>query len=123
MNYTSEPKNLPQPEVRYTKKADYGTVPKYLDDVKQEIAGEEEYIRTMMQQQSQMYSSQPTMRLLSEEDRLQLLNNLKNKWETVNKSYQLSTHVVDLDTIGKVRRFVTSFLSRSFRLPLLRRLA
>lgn len=101
----SKPQNLPQPETRYTKKADFGKVPTYLNDVAQEIKEEEEYIRTMMNQQNQSYQSQqPRMRLLSEEDRLQLLDNLKKKWESVNKVYQLQTHVVDLDTIGKVKR-------------------
>jgi hypothetical protein len=58
----------------------------------------------MMAEREQYQSMQPKMRLLAEEDRLQLLDQLKKKWESVNKVYQLSTHVVDLDTIGKVRR-------------------
>ena len=47
---------------------------------------------------------QPKMRLLPEEERERLLIELKQKWETVNKQYQGITHIVTLDTMGKVRR-------------------
>lgn len=86
-------------------KEDYGKVPAYLKEVKKEIEDEQEYIRTIMMQEQEAYTAaQPKMRLLSEEDRLSLLDQLKTKWDAVDKQYQLQTHVVDLDTIGKVRR-------------------
>lgn len=89
----------------YLKKTDYGQVPKYLEKVKGEIAVEKEYIRQVMaQQQEARIAMQPKMKQLPEEERLQLLDNLKKKWEAVNKQYQGMTHIVTLDTIGKVRR-------------------
>ena len=33
-----------------------------------------------------------------------LLHDLKIKWASVNKKYQLGAHVTRLDTIGKIRR-------------------
>ena len=88
----------------YLKKPGYGKRPEYLDQVENEIKEEQEYIRSVMMQEDMYAQTQPKMRLLSEEDRLTLLDQLKSKWETINQQYQLSTHVVDLDTIGKVRR-------------------
>lgn len=89
----------------YLKKADYGKVPKYLKKVKGEISVEKEYIRQVMAQEREaQMSMQPKMKALPEQERLQLLDNLKKKWEAVNKQYQGMTHIVTLDTIGKVRR-------------------
>lgn len=42
--------------------------------------------------------------LMPEEERLQLLDQLKQKWEATNQAYQKMAHMVKLDTIGKVRR-------------------
>lgn len=33
-----------------------------------------------------------------------LLQDLKQKWEVVNRQYQLMTHIVQLDTHGKTKR-------------------
>lgn len=92
-------------EMDYTRKPDYGKVPEYLSTVKKEIQAEKEYIAAAMDQERAMFEEgQPKMRLLPEEERQDLLNKLKLKWEAVNKNYQGMTHIVSLDTIGKVRR-------------------
>jgi hypothetical protein len=94
-----------QPTTNYLKKSDFGKVPKYLNKVKQEVAAEKEYIaEAMAQEREMMMASQPKMRMLPEEERLRLLDQLKKKWEAVNKQYQGMTHLVFLDTIGKTRR-------------------
>lgn len=95
------------PEVNYLKKDGFGQVPEYLNKVKKEIAAEKEYIREAMAQEREMEMAanhQPKMRLLPEEEREKLLDQLKKKWEAVNKLYQTMTHLVSLDTIGKTRR-------------------
>lgn len=96
----------PKPEeVDYCNKPDYGKVPAYLQEVKKEVAAEKEYIRQVMMQQEEAHkASQPQMRMMPEEERVELLNQLKDKWESVNEGYQRMTHRVNLDTIGKVRR-------------------
>lgn len=101
----SKPKDTTPNGIDYTKKADYGQRPAYLDDVAKEVEEEQKYIQTIMMQEQQQYTAQqPKMRLLSEEDRLELLDKLKTKWDSIDKKYQLATHMVNLDTIGKVRR-------------------
>lgn len=96
---------MDQPSTNYLKKSDFGKVPKYLDKVKKEVAAEKEYIREAMEQEMEMQmASQPKMRMLPEDERVKLLDQLKKKWEAVNKQYQNMTHLVSLDTIGKVRR-------------------
>lgn len=94
-----------QPNTNYLKKTDFGRVPKYLNKVKKEVAAEKEYIREAMAAEREMQlAHQPKMRLLPEEERSRLLDQLKKKWEMVNKQYQGMTHLVSLDTIGKTRR-------------------
>ena len=46
------------------------------------------------------------MKLLGEEERLQLIDDLKAKWDKVNVTYQQSSvlSLASLDTIGKVKR-------------------
>jgi len=91
--------------INYLNKSDYGHTPEYLQQVKEEIRAEREYIRQMMaRDEEEQLRYQPKLKLLPEEDREKLLLDLKNKWEAVNKSYQSTTHLVNLDTIGKVRR-------------------
>lgn len=97
--------NARKQEMDYTKKPEYGQVPEYLSTVKAEMRAENDWVRTRMEQERQMYeASQPKMKLMPEDDRCRLLQNLKTKWDAVNQSYQVSTHIVNLDTVGRVRR-------------------
>lgn len=101
----SETKKRDTNDLDWTKKADFGKVPDYLDSVKQEIQAEKQYIRQVMKKEEEEHNRyQPKMKLLSEDERQALLIDLKRKWETVNKQYQTITHIVNLDTIGKIRR-------------------
>jgi len=94
-----------RPEVDYTKKPDFGKTPAYLDKVKAEIDAEKSYIRQVMEAQSAAaHAGEPTVSVLPEEERQQLLHALKVKWETTNRAYQTTTHMIVLDTQGKIRR-------------------
>jgi len=100
-----EPKKLEEKDVRYAKKPDYGKVPDYLLDVKKEVEMEKTMIDSLVAQQRETAAAaQPKMRLLPEAERLQLLEALKLKWETVNAAYQTMTHNVIIDSQGKIRR-------------------
>lgn len=91
--------------INYLSKPDYGQVPEYLESVKKEMTAERDYIRSVVasaREEEQKY--QPRLQLLSEEERVRLLTDLKLKWEGVNRAYQGITHIVTLDTTGKVRR-------------------
>lgn len=99
------PKKTTSNDPDYLNKKDYGQVPKYLNKVKKEVAMEKEYISQCLEQEAMMYQQrQPQMQLLEESERVRLLTQLKAKWEQVNHNYQNMTHIVTLDTIGKVRR-------------------
>jgi len=43
-------------------------------------------------------------RVLTDDEKHQLILGLKAKWEAVNTDYQATTHLTKLDTIGKVKR-------------------
>lgn len=97
--------NRPKAEKRYVERPGYGKSPAYLKTVKKEIQAEKEYIAAALDQERQSYEmGEAKMRLLPEPERQRLVENLKKKWEAVNKQYQGMTHCVVLDTIGKVRR-------------------
>ena len=80
-------------------KPDYGQVPAYLDRVKSEIADEYRYIQELQQENAEIQNG---MRLLAEEERLQILDGLKQKWSQLNTQYQTMSFTVD--TIAKRRR-------------------
>lgn len=106
------PKNRVQLEPNYSRKEDFGKVPAYLTQVKEEIRRENEMIdryvkdrlgqgvesgEFVMQQKDQQVQ-------MSEEDRAQLVNQLKAKWDVENSTYQRMTHMTRLDTVGKRTR-------------------
>ena len=102
-NILAVPKRQPD-AVDWLKKPNFGAVPPYLQKIKKEINDEYEYIRSM--QQSQMAEGPPGMRLLPEDERRKLIDELKQKWDSVNVGYQQGSvlSLASLDTIGKVKR-------------------
>jgi len=102
-NILSVPRRAPEP-VDWKAKPHYGKVPPYLQKIKKEISDEYEYIRTM--QQSAEDAGPAGMRQLEEGERLELVDQLKAKWDEVNATYQRSSvlSLASLDTIGKVKR-------------------
>lgn len=99
------PRRRREEEPNYLKKEDYGKVPAYLNQVKEEIRREnqmvEEYVRDQM---GMNHPEESRLEELPNEERLQLIEQLKTKWDHVNSQYQKICHMVNLDTIGKVRR-------------------
>jgi hypothetical protein len=96
------PKKVTEGAKDYLSKEDYGKVPKYLTQIKNDINAEYEYIRQLQEQQEEMRGSQ--QRALPDEERQMLIAGLKAKWEAVNTEYQGSTHLTKLDTTGKKAR-------------------
>jgi hypothetical protein len=87
------------------KKEDFGKIPTYLSQVKDEIRRENDMIdRYVKEQMGEIEQSPETFEEMSEDERSQLLNSLKIKWEAVNAKYQRITHLVRFDTTGQVRR-------------------
>lgn len=88
--------------VEFPKHAEYGKVPEYLSNIKEDIAAEMRHIAD--QEEAMQAGDKDGISLLPEEEKQRMLCLLKDKWEMVNHEYQNITHLVTLDTIGKVRR-------------------
>ena len=92
-------------EADYLNKADYGSVPTYLSQVKEEIRRENDMIDAYVKEQMGYEdNTEDKLDALSEKERHELISALKTKWDAVNKKYQLMCHMVKLDTVGKVKR-------------------
>jgi len=95
------PKKIPDNAKDYLKKEDFGKVPKYLTQVKQDIQAEYDYINQLQQAQ---WESQQSVKPMDDQERQYLIDGLKAKWEAVNTDYQGQTHLTKLDTMGKIKR-------------------
>lgn len=99
------PKPTGNMELNYMKKEDFGKVPAYLSQVKEEIERENQMIeRYVKEQMGEVEEAPEVYEEFSEEERLNLVNALKAKWDAVNAKYQKITHLVKLDTTGQLRR-------------------
>lgn len=90
----------------YRNKADYGKVPAYLGDVKEQIAQEQEMIAEMLAANDGGSEYEQVVEL-SEADRADLIRALKDKWDAVNAQYQLITFKrisSSNSTVGAVKR-------------------
>eukprot|EP01029_Cantina_marsupialis_P009317 TRINITY_DN2178_c0_g1_i1.p1 TRINITY_DN2178_c0_g1~~TRINITY_DN2178_c0_g1_i1.p1 ORF type:complete len:245 (+),score=77.09 TRINITY_DN2178_c0_g1_i1:61-795(+) len=102
-NILAVPPSNNQNGMKYTQKADYGKVPDYLCQIKDEVENEKSIMREAMDIQRQ--AEQPNY--LPEEERIDLINALKAKWEEVNHRYQQITFKrvsSSNSTVGAIRR-------------------
>ena len=87
------------------KKEDFGKIPSYLQQVKEEIKRENEMIDKYVKEQLGEVEQEPDQyEEMTEEERRELIMALKAKWGHVNVAYQKITHLVQLDTAGQMRR-------------------
>ena len=99
------PKAIEHGELNYMKKEDFGKVPEYLMEVKEEIRRENEMIDKYVKEQMGHVEEVPDKyEEISDAERMALIDALKAKWDKVNSEYQKMTHLVLLDTAGQVRR-------------------
>jgi hypothetical protein len=99
------PKRTKQPDLNYMKKEDFGKVPAYLTQVREEIRRENDMIeRYVKQQMGEIERTPETYEELAPDERDYLLESLKSKWDYVNSQYQKCTHLIVLDTAGQLRR-------------------
>lgn len=91
---------------QYVKKEDYGKIPGYLNQVKEEIHFENELIEEFVRQNKNLIEEDEGGKVdpIDERERMELLDALKAKWDHVNAKYQKLCHNVVFDTLGKVRR-------------------
>lgn len=91
----------------WTKKKEYGKVPGYLSRVKQDIEAERDYILHMLdQEQLEAEAAGGNSRELNDDERAELLEALKRKWDEVNARYQVIAHrkiTTSNSTVGEIR--------------------
>jgi catalase len=104
-SFLAAPKPTGNMELNYMKKEDFGKVPAYLAQVKEEIKRENQMIeRYVKEQMGEVEEAPEVFEEFSEEERMALVDALKAKWDSVNAQYQKITHLVKLDTTGQLRR-------------------
>merc|ERR1712046_317090 len=105
-NILAVPKKTDVRQVSYMNKKGYGKVPAYLEKVKGEIQDEYNYIMQMQEAAVEEMGDETgeggRTRMLSENERLEMLNGLKTNWARINKAYQ--TLSFTLDTPAKKQR-------------------
>lgn len=100
-----EPRQPKPGQPNYLLKEDYGKVPAYLTLVKEEVRRENEMIdRYVREKMGEIEESPEIFERMTEDERIDLLDALKEKWDALNRKYQKITHHVSLDTIGELRR-------------------
>merc|ERR1712196_19 len=103
-NILAVPKKTDVRQVSYMNKKGYGKVPAYLEKVKGEIQDEYNYIMQMQEMANEEMDDEGygRTRMLSEGERIEMLNGLKTNWDRINKAYQ--TLSFTLDTPAKKQR-------------------
>jgi hypothetical protein len=89
-----------KPEAKlYVTKKDYGKAPKYLEKIKGEIDEEYKIVKEMQQQEEEMKEREKF--LIPDEERKQLIDALKKKWELLHHDYQaIITRVTKVNPLG-----------------------
>lgn len=103
-NILAVPKKTDVRQVSYMNKKGYGRVPAYLEKVKGEIQDEYNYIMQMQEAANEEADTEGygRTRMLSEPERVEMLNGMKTNWDRINKAYQ--TLSFTLDTPAKKQR-------------------
>merc|ERR1711988_15007 len=97
-NILAVPKKTDVRQVSYMNKKGYGKVPAYLEKVKGEIQDEYNYIMQMQEAAGEEYGEEGDggrTRMLSEGERVSMLNGLKTNWDRINKAYQTLSFTLD----------------------------
>jgi hypothetical protein len=95
---TARKKAPPEPPAHHH--SDFGKTPKYLQRIKSQVADEYNYVNEM--NKSQVSSEEPRLRLMTENEKRELINGLRSKWEDIHKMYQSLTF--NIDTVTKTQR-------------------
>lgn len=98
-NILAAPKVPENKDKDFLKKKTYGKTPKYLNKIKREIEDEFQLVQDLHREEEAHIDQQKFM--LPEEERQELIDGLKKKWEVVHKEYQTLTHLGKVDTFGK----------------------
>lgn len=84
-NILSLTQKRPSKDMNWTQREEFGKVPKYLEEIKKEIAAEYAYIEQLHERQNNQNGV--SMQLISEEERLKLLNSVQAKHDELLQVY------------------------------------
>eukprot|EP00771_Trimastix_marina_P000148 gnl/Trimastix_PCT/1156.p1 GENE.gnl/Trimastix_PCT/1156~~gnl/Trimastix_PCT/1156.p1 ORF type:complete len:248 (+),score=61.11 gnl/Trimastix_PCT/1156:41-745(+) len=96
----SAPKKTAEAPTDYTQKANYGQVPRYLHRIRGELQAERDMVAGALERSQS--TSEDHVRMLSEQERTEVLAGLRATREKLNKDYQ--TISFTLDTPAKRQR-------------------
>jgi Fe2+ transport system protein B len=80
------PKKKVETQKNFLEKEDFGKVPEYLGQVKEQVEKEKKEAQEAAKRERT--KGQQQYRLLSEEEKEQMIKGLKEQWETINNSYR-----------------------------------
>ena len=98
----SVPRTVNTSGMDYLSKPDYGKIPKYMKKIRRELEDEKRREEQFLHEQEE--ATKAKRRLLSMEERRNMVCALKDRWRKVNQEYQQITHMTVLDTLSKVKR-------------------
>lgn len=84
---------------KYVEKKDYGKTPQYLEKIKKEIDEEYNLVKEMQQQEEEMKEKEKYA--ISDDEKKQLIDALKKKWEVLHHEYEeIITRVSKVNPLG-----------------------
>eukprot|EP01135_Chromosphaera_perkinsii_P011961 Nk52_evm14s2542 gene=Nk52_evmTU14s2542 len=98
-NIKAVPKKLPEDEIPFNKRQNYGKVPKYIQSFKSETETMRQQIQKEIEEQQRLPGN---IQLLDDEQREELIEGLKCNWEIANREFQ--TMSLTMDTQPKIAR-------------------
>lgn len=98
----ADPRKVESLPKNYLEKPDFGKIPAYLRRIKRDI--EKENALALRLKAEEEAARRAKQRALSDEERTELTEGLRRRWNSLNAEYQKMTHMTALDTIGKVQR-------------------
>ncbi|CAD8068991.1 unnamed protein product [Paramecium primaurelia] len=91
-----------QEDTNWLTKKDYGQIPLYLSQIKDQL--QQSYLEEQNYAKQQLEAQNDKLQLLQEEELQQIREGLKQRYDEVNKQYQQYTHLKKFDTVGLKRR-------------------
>jgi hypothetical protein len=101
-NILSAPKKVKKSEGHWTDKAEFGKVPEYLRKVKEEVNDEYQYMKELEIQHQQRQNK--AIKKLSEEEKEEFLEALRNKWNHLHQKYQNFSFTMPQDKVHLQRK-------------------
>ena len=100
-----KPRTMDESPIFFVEREGYGKVPRYLFKVKEDIQREQEMVDEYVKQDRERNKVEPEIEYapLNESERQELIIKLKQKWGTVNTTYQKMCHRVTIEG-GDVKR-------------------